>query len=59
MQYEGMYVDKEALKDFGEELKQQISTLTDEIYELAGEEFNINSHQQLGNILFEKLNLPF
>ena len=58
MQYEGMYVDKEALKDFGEELKQQISTLTDEIYELAGEEFNINSHQQLGNILFEKLNLP-
>ena len=58
MQYEGMYVDKEALKDFGEELKQQISTLTDEIYELAGEEFNINSHQQLGNVLFEKLNLP-
>lgn len=58
MQYEGMYVDKGALKDFGEELKQQISTLTDEIYELAGEEFNINSHQQLGNILFEKLNLP-
>ena len=58
MQYEGTYVDKEALKDFGEELKQQISTLTDEIYELAGEEFNINSHQQLGNILFEKLNLP-
>lgn len=58
MQYEGMYVDKEVLKDFGEELKQQISTLTDEIYELAGEEFNINSHQQLGNILFEKLNLP-
>lgn len=58
MQYEGIYVDKEALKDFGEELKQQISTLTDEIYELAGEEFNINSHQQLGNILFEKLNLP-
>lgn len=57
MQYEGMYVDKEALKDFGEELKQQISTLTDEIYELAGEGFNINSHQQLGNILFEKLNL--
>lgn len=57
MQYEGMYVDKEALKYFGEELKQQISTLTDEIYELAGEEFNINSHQQLGNILFEKLNL--
>ncbi len=58
MQYEGMYVDKQALKNFGEELKGQISTLTNQIYELAGEEFNINSHQQLGKILFEKLQLP-
>ena len=58
MQYEGMYVDKEALEDFGKELKTQIDLLTNEIYELAGEEFNINSHQQLGNILFEKLKLP-
>ena len=58
MQYEGMYVDKDALKDFGNELKLQIDKLTSEIYDLAGEEFNINSHQQLGNILFEKLNLP-
>ena len=58
MQYEGMYVDKQALKDFGDELKEQIDKLTSEIYELAGEEFNINSHQQLGHILFEKLNLP-
>ena len=58
MQYEGMYVDKDALKDFGNELRVQIENLTKEIYDLAGEEFNINSHQQLGNILFEKLNLP-
>lgn len=58
MQYEGMYVDKQELKDFGNELKSQIEKLTYEIYEIAGEEFNINSHQQLGNILFEKLKLP-
>ena len=58
MQFEGMYVDKDALKDFGKELKEQIENLTKEIYELAGEEFNINSHQQLGVILFEKLDLP-
>lgn len=58
MQYEGMYVDKSTLSDFGEELKSQIERLTYEIYYLAGEEFNINSHQQLGRILFEKLSLP-
>ena len=58
MQYEGMYVDREALKSFGDELKAQIEKLTAEIYKLAGEEFNINSHQQLGKILFEKLGLP-
>lgn len=57
MQYNGMYVNKEELITFGEELKKQIETLTKEIYKLAGEEFNINSTQQLGNILFEKLKL--
>lgn len=57
IQYEGMYIDKEELISFGEELKEGIEELTKEIYELAGEEFNINSTQQLGNILFEKLNL--
>jgi len=58
MQYNGMYVDKEELVRFGEELKKQIEVLTKEIYEMAGEEFNINSTQQLGVILFEKLKLP-
>ena len=58
MQYNGMYVDEEELKRFGTELKTQLQSLTDEIYNLAGEEFNINSHQQLGKILFEKLKLP-
>lgn len=57
IQYEGMYVDKEELIAFGEELKAGIESLTKEIYSLAGEEFNINSTQQLGSILFEKLNL--
>ena len=57
MQYNGMYLDKEELQNFGNELKDQINKLTKEIYELAGEEFNINSTQQLGTILFEKLKL--
>ena len=57
MQYNGMYLDKQELSNFGNELKEQINTLTKEIYELAGEEFNINSTQQLGVILFEKLKL--
>ena len=57
MQYNGMYLDKKELSDFGNELKEQISILTNDIYTLAGEEFNINSTQQLGNILFEKLGL--
>ncbi len=58
IQYNGMLVDKEELTNFGKELKQRIEELTKEIYELAGEEFNINSTQQLGIILFEKLKLP-
>ena len=59
MQYTGMYVDKEELIAYGEVLKEQISDLTKEIYNIAGEEFNINSPKQLGEILFEKLKLPF
>ncbi len=58
MQYEGIYVDKEELLEFGKTLKERIEQLTAEIYELAGEEFNINSPKQLGEILFEKLKLP-
>lgn len=58
IQYNGMLVDKEELISFGKELKDRIDTLTKEIYDLAGEEFNINSTQQLGTILFEKLKLP-
>ena len=59
MQYTGMYVDKVELIAYGEILKEQISDLTKEIYDIAGEEFNINSPKQLGEILFEKLKLPY
>ncbi len=58
MQYEGIYADKEELIAFGDKLKEQIETLKQTIYQLCGEEFNINSTQQLGSILFEKLKLP-
>ena len=57
MQYEGIYIDKQELLDFGKELQEKIDILTREIYELTGEEFNINSTKQLGEILFEKLKL--
>ena len=58
MQYQGMYIDKEELVDYGKELKLRLDQLTSDIHELAGEEFNINSTKQLGEILFEKLKLP-
>lgn len=57
MQYEGMYVDEEELIKYGEKLKKHIEELRIDIYEMAGEEFNINSPKQLGIILFEKLEL--
>ena len=58
MQWNGMYVDKKELEQFGEELTEKLSTITKIIYEMAGEEFNINSTKQLGEILFEKMKLP-
>ena len=58
MQVNGMFVDRAELIEIGDKLKQDLEVLTKEIHELAGEDFNINSTQQLGKILFEKLNLP-
>ena len=58
MQYRGMYVDKNELIAYGDELKVKLDELTNKIHELAGEEFNINSTKQLGEVLFEKLKLP-
>ena len=58
MQINGMYVDKEELNNFGIELTSKLENITKTIYEMAGEEFNINSTKQLGEILFEKMKLP-
>lgn len=58
MQYEGIQIDKDELEEFGVTLKQNIEELTQEIYTLSGTEFNINSPKQLGEVLFEKLELP-
>ena len=58
MQWNGMYVDEEELTKFGEELSSKIEELTKIIHEMAGEDFNINSTKQLGEILFEKMKLP-
>ncbi|MBQ6671173.1 MAG: DNA polymerase I [Firmicutes bacterium] len=58
MEKEGFAVDRERLISFGGELKEQIKILEKQILGLAGEDFNINSPQQLGTVLFEKLGLP-
>lgn len=58
MEYQGIKVDKEKLHELGIEFKTIIKKLEQEIYDIAGEEFNINSPKQLGVILFEKLELP-
>ena len=59
MEKEGVHVDAEELKRYGGELAAQIAVLEKEIYEGAGETFNINSPKQLGHILFEKLEMPY
>ena len=59
MEKAGIRVEKEALAEYGSQLTGRIDTLEQNIYELAGEKFNINSPKQLGVILFEKLKLPF
>ncbi|MBQ4472815.1 MAG: DNA polymerase I [Lachnospiraceae bacterium] len=59
MEAAGIRCDREALRRYGERLNGRILQLEQEIYDLAGETFNINSPKQLGVILFEKLLLPF
>jgi DNA polymerase-1 len=58
METAGFLIDRGALASFGEMLSQRIDAAQARIYELAGEEFNINSTQQLGRILFDGLGLP-
>lgn len=58
MEYIGFKIDEKELVKLGEEYNEEIISLTKEIYDLAGMEFNINSPKQIGDILFEKLMLP-
>ncbi len=58
MEYTGVKIDSATLVNMGEEIKEKLVILSNEIYGLADCEFNISSPQQLGNILFEKLGLP-
>ncbi|TYQ13333.1 UNVERIFIED_CONTAM: DNA polymerase I [Acetivibrio alkalicellulosi] len=58
MEYYGFKVNTEELIEFSKKLEKKIKVITDKIYILAGEEFNVNSPKQLGVILFEKLELP-
>ena len=58
MEKEGIEVDSSFLENFLVEVKETLVELTKKIYALAGSEFNINSTQQLGGILFEHLELP-
>lgn len=58
MEKEGIRVNAEELKEYGEKLQIRIEELEKKIWEEAGEEFNINSPKQLGVILFEKMGLP-
>ena len=58
MQWNGMHVEEKELTEFGQILKDGLEVLTQEIYQIAGMEFNINSPKQLGEVLFEKMELP-
>nr|MCR5692184.1 DNA polymerase I [Eubacterium sp.] len=59
MEKAGILVERQALRDYGSRLGERIAQLEKDIYELAGEEFNINSPKQLGLILFEKMHMPY
>ena len=58
MEFTGVKVDENVLRDMGEDIKIKLELLTKDIYNNAGCEFNISSPSQLSEVLFEKLNLP-
>ena len=58
MEFDGMTLDLNGLAEMGDTLKSRIVSLESSIYEQAGTTFNINSPKQLGEVLFEKLELP-
>lgn len=59
MERVGVQADRQTLTELSELLGRRVAELETDIYDLAGEEFNINSPKQLGVILFEKMKLPF
>ncbi|MBU0997088.1 MAG: DNA polymerase I [Firmicutes bacterium] len=59
MEYTGIHIDSAKLEEIGLDLKRRIDDLEKLIYDLCGENFNINSPKQLGTILFDKLQLPY
>lgn len=58
MELDGVAVDPEDLKAMGEELRGRLSGIEETIYSLAGKRFNIGSHKQLGEVLFDHMGLP-
>ncbi|MFY9604209.1 MAG: DNA polymerase I, partial [bacterium] len=58
MEEEGVTIDTDALAEMGAEIGYKLAAIEGEIYQMAGEEFNLNSPKQLSTILFEKLKLP-
>lgn len=58
MEYYGVDADVDGIRAFGDKLNEKLGDITDEIYRLAGQEFNISSPKQLGKVLFEDLGLP-
>ncbi len=59
MEMTGVRVDRSMLQEMQTILKVKIDTLEDEIYDLTGEEFNISSPKQLGEVLFDKMGIPY
>ena len=58
MEETGVYTDRSDLEEMEQEIKEKLDVLVQQIYDAAGEEFNVNSPKQLGVVLFEKLELP-
>ncbi|MBA3649276.1 MAG: DNA polymerase I [Chitinophagales bacterium] len=59
MEFQGVKIDKEFLDDYSKQLEKEITQVEKEIYELAGMQFNIASPKQLGEVLFDKLQIPY
>lgn len=59
MEIEGVRVDTKVLDEMGDNINKKLDELTSEIYNYAGEKFNVQSPKQLGEILFEKLEIPY